>query len=108
MLELVIVCRLLLWLRTPPMLPDPKGPMSPHTAMNHPSYRHRGCRRRGCGAAEDGNFVGAGRVPSFTVSCNRCVTAETSKCFCFLYGGPRGVKVGGGGGTNRELNLAPP
>ena len=29
-------------------------------------------------------------------------------CFCFLYRGPRGVQAGGGGPTNREINLAPP
>ena len=29
-------------------------------------------------------------------------------CFCFLEGGPKPLRSGGGGSTNRELNLAPP
>ena len=29
-------------------------------------------------------------------------------CFCFLEGGPKPLRSGGGGSTYRELNLAPP
>ena len=40
--------------------------------------------------------------------CNRCVTAVTDKCFCFLGPGPPALRSCGGGPTYREINLAPP
>ena len=37
-----------------------------------------------------------------------CVTAVTDMCFCFLEGGARPLRSGGGGPSFREINLASP